>query len=352
MNYLPTVKRILAKLKASKDVKSMVHLEAVEEALTEELDVLSEGPELSHSPWHERPILKGVYGQLSKIQEELDEARDAEEQGLYIMLLIELSDLYGALAGYCDQNGMLMSDLAAFGEKVRDIRREKKPDVNLGVGRLSLEASEVERQLFQEYGNLLNSKGYSYLSLPSLIPWEVLKRTGYQGPTCYVDHVHALTGSAEQGFLYAFQDMLVAQGRYWSINQCFRSEPVYQEGVWLKEFKKLEQYIVCSAETWQDEMTACLDIVCDFLTEKGVTWEIVATPENAPVDAAFAFRGQIYPGMVDIYATLENGEKLETHTCTYFDSSQAEAMGMRGGVHTISCTGLASPRILKALGVL
>lgn len=44
------------------------------------------------SPFHNRQIIKGEYGKLSKIEEELDEARDAAEQGIDLMVLIELSD--------------------------------------------------------------------------------------------------------------------------------------------------------------------------------------------------------------------------------------------------------------------
>lgn len=49
--------------------------------------------------FHKREIKKGVYGELSKIQEELDEVFDAEEQGQDLMLLIELSDMVGAIEG-------------------------------------------------------------------------------------------------------------------------------------------------------------------------------------------------------------------------------------------------------------
>lgn len=47
--------------------------------------------------FHKREIKKSVYGELSKIQEELEEAFDAEEQGQDLMLLIELSDMVGAI---------------------------------------------------------------------------------------------------------------------------------------------------------------------------------------------------------------------------------------------------------------
>lgn len=45
-------------------------------------------------------IPKGVLGDLSKLQEELMEAVDAEQQNNPIMTLVELSDLYGAMESY------------------------------------------------------------------------------------------------------------------------------------------------------------------------------------------------------------------------------------------------------------
>ena len=50
--------------------------------------------------YHLRPIPKGTLGELSKVQEELDEALDAQEQGVSIMLMVELSDMVGALEAY------------------------------------------------------------------------------------------------------------------------------------------------------------------------------------------------------------------------------------------------------------
>lgn len=52
------------------------------------------------SGYHVNEISKGVFGELSKVQEELDEAWDALEQDCPVMVLVELSDLIGAVAGY------------------------------------------------------------------------------------------------------------------------------------------------------------------------------------------------------------------------------------------------------------
>jgi hypothetical protein len=64
--------------------------------------------------FHKREIKKGVYGDLSKIQEELDEAYDSEEQGQDLMLLIELSDIVGACAGVAKKYGLSLDQLVTF----------------------------------------------------------------------------------------------------------------------------------------------------------------------------------------------------------------------------------------------
>lgn len=68
------------------------------------------------SGYHVSTIQKGVYGELSKIREELDEAVDAEAQGSSIMLLVELSDLYGALEAVAEKHSMKMDDLKSMSD--------------------------------------------------------------------------------------------------------------------------------------------------------------------------------------------------------------------------------------------
>ncbi len=50
--------------------------------------------------YHLKPIARGEIGELSKIEEELAELKDAAEQGCKIMELVELSDLVGAIKLY------------------------------------------------------------------------------------------------------------------------------------------------------------------------------------------------------------------------------------------------------------
>ncbi|NJO48259.1 MAG: hypothetical protein HC840_00925 [Leptolyngbyaceae cyanobacterium RM2_2_4] len=60
--------------------------------------------------YHLKEIKKGQPGELSKIQEELDEAFDAEDQGVKIMLAVELSDLIGAVEQYAEQSFLYMAN--------------------------------------------------------------------------------------------------------------------------------------------------------------------------------------------------------------------------------------------------
>jgi hypothetical protein len=64
--------------------------------------------------YHIKEIPKGTYGTVGKILEEALELEDAQNQGVRIMALMELSDLYGAMQGYLEQEfpGISMEDLA------------------------------------------------------------------------------------------------------------------------------------------------------------------------------------------------------------------------------------------------
>ena len=62
--------------------------------------------------YHVLKIKKGKLGELSKIQEELDEAKDAEFQKSKIMTAIELADLVGAVRAYSEAKlGLSLDEL-------------------------------------------------------------------------------------------------------------------------------------------------------------------------------------------------------------------------------------------------
>lgn len=71
--------------------------------------------------YHTTDIPKGAVGELSKVREELLEAMDAEAQGCRLMVLVELSDMLGAVRLYMEKYhpGYTMDDLL----KMSDITR-------------------------------------------------------------------------------------------------------------------------------------------------------------------------------------------------------------------------------------
>ncbi len=66
--------------------------------------------------YHIRTIPRGELGELSKVEEELREALDADEQGSSVMVLVELSDLMGAVQSYLERHhpSMTLADLQTF----------------------------------------------------------------------------------------------------------------------------------------------------------------------------------------------------------------------------------------------
>ena len=63
--------------------------------------------------YHLRTIPRGEVGELTKVAEELAEALDAEEQAVQVMVILELSDLVGAIELYLEkhQPGITLDDL-------------------------------------------------------------------------------------------------------------------------------------------------------------------------------------------------------------------------------------------------
>lgn len=63
--------------------------------------------------YHVMKIRRGVFGESSKIREELEEFLDAESQGAKLMELQELSDMIGAIQGYLENKhpGTKLQDL-------------------------------------------------------------------------------------------------------------------------------------------------------------------------------------------------------------------------------------------------
>lgn len=69
--------------------------------------------------YHESEIPKGEYGEFSKITEEFLEASDAHEQNNPILLLVELSDLLGAIEGYVKKYNLTIEEVMKMSAATR-----------------------------------------------------------------------------------------------------------------------------------------------------------------------------------------------------------------------------------------
>ena len=70
--------------------------------------------------YHLKPILtQGVFGQPSKIREELEELEEALDQPNRLLALCELADLYGALEEVAVNLGTNMEELKKMAEATR-----------------------------------------------------------------------------------------------------------------------------------------------------------------------------------------------------------------------------------------
>lgn len=76
--------------------------------------------------YHTKEIGKGVLGEFSKIKEEFEEAEDAFKQQDSILILCELSDLYGAIEEYLKRWNMDIETLKTFSNKTKEAFKEGK----------------------------------------------------------------------------------------------------------------------------------------------------------------------------------------------------------------------------------
>jgi phosphoribosyl-ATP pyrophosphohydrolase len=64
--------------------------------------------------YHLKKIDKGVYGEFSKIKEEIEELQDAHKQNNRILEIVEITDLLGAIEGYLLKNNLTLDDAIAM----------------------------------------------------------------------------------------------------------------------------------------------------------------------------------------------------------------------------------------------
>jgi seryl-tRNA synthetase len=220
----------------------------------------------------------------------------------------------------------------------------KKSMVRDGVFFPTKWVGALEHGLFTEFTDRLLLADFVRLSVPSIITRDTIDR---QGVVAWDDIIRlsdtqGLAGSAEQGILEMFKgcDVVGSAHRVFATNQCFRNEPEYIGLKYLREFRKIEQYVFCGPTNWEENFQLVLELATRFLSDMHIEHRVVNVTERD--------RGY-HVHKMDIEVLTKTYGWMETHSCTYFGEEQTRRFGITGLTHTISCTGLASPRILVPL---
>ena len=212
-----------------------------------------------------------------------------------------------------------------------------KYKVENGVYKLDVELSKLERNLFREFEDMLEGMGFTYLSIPSLMTSNTLMRQEIGVTSLGISEEQLLTGSAEQGILEYFSDQEVKEQLIYAKNQCFRREEEYNGLKYCKEFIKLEQFCFCKEENWEANFDLFLRNAKEFLQKHDILYRVIDVTNR---DIGY------HKLKYDIEVLTKEYGWLETHSCTYFGEEQTKRFGITGATHTISNTGIASPRIL------
>jgi seryl-tRNA synthetase len=208
-----------------------------------------------------------------------------------------------------------------------------------GTYALDFQLSQLERKLFREFEDKLDSIGFKYLSIPTTVRLDTIKKQEVIPP--YLSYRYGsdnlLAGSAEQGILQYFANSEVEPMYIYAKNQCFRNEEGTYACIRLYEFLKLEQFCFTTKEKSEEDFDLLLRNATEFLEKYEIKHRVLNVTHR---DCGYHIK------KYDIEIYSKTYDWIETHSCTYFGEEQTKRFGITGATHTISNTGLASPRIL------
>jgi len=213
-------------------------------------------------------------------------------------------------------------------------------EIKDGIAYLGRGLSDLERRLFRAFEQSLVRGGFTYLSTPSSLPWKTIVSQDVVLPEDVLgfDTVHCLSGSAEQGILHYFRGKEVSPCRLFADNQCWRKEAALQGLKTVQEFRKIEQFSFVRPDNWQSEFNLLLENAYQFLKQ----FDFLDIRVVDCTEADLGYHHLKY----DIEVKTDQYGWMETHSCSYFADEQVQRFDIKGDVHTVSNTGLASPRIL------
>ncbi|MCZ2224368.1 MAG: hypothetical protein LC122_12165 [Chitinophagales bacterium] len=196
--------------------------------------------------------------------------------------------------------------------------------------------SNLEKKILDDCCKFLDSKNFKYLAIPSLVSKYVIDNQGIVNSkdAFPIDKYHCLGGSAEQGILEFLTHFEPSFKYIYSFNHCFRNEDNLNDLKYVKEFKKVEQYCITDEKSWQYDFKYLLSNAEEFVKNLGLEYRIVDKKDDEGYHLV----------KYDIEIRTKKFGWLETHSCSYFGNNQLKRFNLKN--HSISCTGIASPRIL------
>lgn len=204
----------------------------------------------------------------------------------------------------------------------------------------SSKVSLLERYLIREFEETCIEKGYEHLSIPSIVPVECYQKQGTIDPNkVFGFGDYRLTGSAEQRILERFSNQRIDSDlKIVSTNQCFRKEKEFVPLLRLAEFKKVEQFgFLTSSTSAAITFDEFLNNALSFLEKYKIEHRVV---DETDTDEGYHHK------KFDIQIKTKMFDWIESHSCSYFEKEQTKRFNISGAEYTVSCTGIASPRIL------
>lgn len=204
-----------------------------------------------------------------------------------------------------------------------------------------------ESRLTKKFIDHADSYGFYPKIVPSVVKRSTIERQDvvHWDFTLRINDQQALSGSAEQGLLELFADSETFECNYFAYNQCFRNEREHVGWMRCREFRKVELFSFCHPENWEEKFNHLLTTATTFLDYLQEHYDF---PEYRIVDRTTDDPGY-HVLKKDIEVLTRTHGWMETHSCTYFGDEQVKRFNITGGVHTISNTGIAFPRILIPL---
>lgn len=212
--------------------------------------------------------------------------------------------------------------------------------VENGIYKLDFELSQLEKEILEECDIILQEKKFQYLSISSTIKPSTFYKQDIKTNTFKYGPQEVLAGSAEQGILEYFTNQKVEPMKIYSKNTCFRIEDQYEGLKKVKEFTKIEQFIFCNKEDVEQNFNLILSNAIELLNRYDLKYRRVDVTTK---DSGY------HRKKIDLEVWTEQYGWMETHSCSYFGEEQTKRYNITGTTHTLSNTGVATPRILIPL---